>query len=208
MDYEGIQPRHFRRQTMRVHIATSRQIGERCIEFARKKYDLVGIDECDVFISVMYDKLVSEHFISSKVRCLNFHPGLLPEYRGSGAFSWSIINGERFCGVTLHELETDIDSGGIIDQRMFPVEVTDTAESLFKKGMDGIYDLFTTHLDSLIAGTYETKSQNQSAARTYYRRDLERQRDLTRFVKAFTFSGKNPAYFVNARGEKVELRYE
>jgi len=191
---------------MKVHLATSRPIGEKCIRWAEfDGFEFSSMEDCDVFISVMYDKLVSEEFIASKKRCVNFHPGLLPEQRGSGAFSWSIINGDRFCGVTLHELETDIDSGPIIETAIFEVEPTDTAETLYEKGMNAIFDLFRQFFGKIIEGSYETMPQDSAKAKVYYRRDLQRQRDLTRFVRAFTFDGKEPAFYIRKDGTKMNL---
>jgi methionyl-tRNA formyltransferase len=193
-----------------VHLATSRPIGERCIrwveEQAFKGLTLVADPEkSDVFISVMYDSLVSEAFIEKR-RCYNFHPGILPEYRGSGAFSWAIINGEKRCGVTLHELETGIDSGPVIATCTFPIEPWDTAETLFGKGMDGIFSLFCDYFLKIIYGDYLATPQDEARARTYYRKDLRAAADLTRFVRAFAFAGKECAYYVNAQGRRIDLK--
>lgn len=197
-----------------VHVASARPIGKECLAWAGANmpsgWMLTDSPEaCDVFVSVMHDELVSERFINGKEgrRCYNFHPGLLPEYRGSGAFSWAIINGERETGVTLHELDVDIDHGPIIDVWRFSIMPADTAGSLFDKAMEGMEWLFRTYFHHLLFETYQVPyRQDERKARLYYRRDLQRARDLTRFVRAFTFGGKEPAYYVNAKGERVEVR--
>lgn len=181
------------------------------MEFAYKNltddYRIVTDPEsCDVFISVLYSNLVSEEFISKR-RCYNFHPGILPQYRGAGAFSWAIINGEKRCGVTLHELDVDIDTGPILDTHTFAVEAWDTAETLFKKGMDAIYEKFKQWFVYLVTGKIPYESKPQDGGHTYYRKDLRAAQDLTRFVRAFTFEGKEPAYYTDRNGNKVELRW-
>lgn len=194
---------------MKVHIATSREIGRKCRKWA-EGHD--GIDfvtdpnDCEVFISVMYGHLVSEEFIAKR-RCYNFHPGILPQYRGSGAFSWAIINGDKRCGITLHELDVDIDTGPIIAVESFPIEAWDTAQTLHAKGMDAMQTLFERWFVRLLTKDYPTAEQNDDSAHTYYRKDLQAKRDLTRVVRAFTFDNKEPAFYVDRNGNKVELRW-
>ena len=95
----------------KVHIATSRpeEIGNRCRTYASHNlpngFELTDVPaECDVFISVLYDTLITEEFIAAR-RAYNFHPGILPDFRGAGAFSWALLNKEKETGITLHSKE-------------------------------------------------------------------------------------------------------
>lgn len=188
---------------LKIHLATSRAIGEKCKAWAKEQgYKLVGIDECDVFISVMYDKIIPEEFIKEH-RCYNFHPGVLPWYRGAGAYSWAIINGEFETGVTLHRIDKDIDHGEVISIHRFPITKEDTAEMLFRKAENEIFLMFMVFLPVLVSG--EVISMQQEEGRIYYRKDLDKAKDLTRYVRAFTFEGKDNCYYYNSRGEKIEL---
>lgn len=190
---------------MQAHIATSRLIGER-IKATRK--DFTTAQECDIFISVLYDTIISEDYIRSKKRCFNFHPGILPEYRGSGAYSWAIINGEKETGVTLHEIDKSVDHGNIIDIVKFPILPTDTAESLFRKAEDVIMAMFTEWYPKLITLDYRSYPQDESKARMYYRMDLDAMRDLTKYVRAFTFKGKPCAYYKDSNNNDHTLEWE
>lgn len=188
---------------MKLCIATSRPIGERCAVIAKELgYELVDSDVCDVFISVLFDQIIPESFIRSKP-CFNFHPGILPWYRGAGAYSWAIINGEMEAGVTLHEIDKDIDHGDVIDIERFPILFEDTAETLFVSAEKTIEFMFRHWLPKLTKGDYQAVKQD--AGRIYYRRDLEKVKNLTRFIRAFTFKGKENAYYINAKGEKIYL---
>lgn len=190
---------------MKIHIATSRPIGERCIQWAKEQgYELTSMEECEIFISVLYDTLITQHFINSKAGCFNFHPGILPEYRGSGAYSWVIINEEKVTGVTLHQIERSIDGGGIIDMQAFEIKPNDTAESLFRQAEELISQMFKHWLPKLIASDF--KLMFNMGGKIYYRKDLEKAKDLTRFIRAFTFEGKENAYYINAKGEKIYLK--
>lgn len=194
---------------MKVYIATSRPIGEECRRWAHWNlppgFEWGSMDDCDIFISVLYDKIVPAEFIAGK-KCFNFHPGLLPQYRGAGAFSWVLINGEKHTGVTLHEIDKDIDHGAIITRGMFEILPEHTAEDLFNLAMAQILTMFKFWFKLIITNDYG-KRRFPINRKIYLRKDLEEAKDLTRFVKALTFKGKENAYFINARGEKKYLDY-
>ncbi len=56
----------------------------------------------------------------------NLHPGPLPHYAGLNAPSWAIYRGERTHGVTLHWMDSGIDTGPIAYASTFPIEPDDT----------------------------------------------------------------------------------
>ena len=197
---------------IKVFIASSRsqEIGERCREYADdhlpEGYVLCDSpDLCDIFISVLYDTIVSKKFIESKIRCVNFHPGVLPDYRGAGAYSWAIINKEKFTGVTLHEIDHNIDSGPIIDIQTTLIHPQDTAESLFGRCMDILYEMFQDYFIQILSGSYQDSPN--VGGNIYLRKDLENAKDITHIVRAFTFKGKENAYFYNHDNKKIFLNY-
>lgn len=198
--------------TCQVHIATSRpdEIGTRCRDYAAANvpdgFALTDDPEaCDVFISVLYDTLLTPEFLEGR-RCFNFHPGLLPDYRGAGAYSWAIINGESETGVTLHVIDQDIDHGPIIDRATTPISDCDTSHTLFVRSMDLLYELFRLWWPRLLSGDHPLRPNE--GGHVYRRADLERQRDLTRFVRAFTFDGKPNAFFSDAAGTEHALEFQ
>lgn len=196
---------------MRIYIATSRTIGERCRKWAKENtsFNIVDdMDKCDIFISVLYDKLISEEFIASKKDCFNFHPGILPGFRGAGAFSWSIINQEKETGITLHKIDADIDHGEIIDIRKFPITDKDTAYSLFTKAEVVLFQMFINWLPRLVNRKYKTYKQDKNNSRIYYRKDLEETKDLTKYIRALYFPNKESAYYYNSNGNKIYINYK
>lgn len=60
----------------------------------------------------------------------NLHPGPLPRYAGLNAPSWAIYHGERRHGVTVHRMESGIDTGEIAFQETFPIADSDTGLSV------------------------------------------------------------------------------
>ncbi len=62
---------------------------------------------------------------------INYHPSLLPKYRGGSAMNWAIINGEQETGVTIHQIDEGVDTGPIIIQKRVPIDPDDTLKSLY-----------------------------------------------------------------------------
>lgn len=49
---------------------------------------------------------------------VNFHPSMLPRYRGPAPVAWAIRNGETEIGVTLHRMAPDLDAGPLLAQAL------------------------------------------------------------------------------------------
>lgn len=198
---------------IKVYIATSRPIGEKCIAHAKKRmpkgYQLTDVmEDCDILISVMYDTLLTEEFIKSR-RCYNFHPGILPRWRGCGAFSMAILNGDENFGITLHQIDAGVDTGYIISTLEFPILPTDDVNSLFQKGMVMMYNMFTLNLPSILVGDYgyATPSKEGYVSNYTSRRELEGKLDITNMVRAFSFPGKSPLFYTDRNGNKVTISW-
>lgn len=85
-------------------------------------------------------------------RCLNFHPGLLPEYAGLHTHQWAIRNGEREFGVTIHRIERRLDAGAIVGQVRFPIKAEDTGLTLFGRCLGTGAELFSRIIAQIIRG--------------------------------------------------------
>jgi len=197
----------------KVYIASSREIGKQCIDWAKNNlpngFSITNnLDESDIFISVLYDKLIPISFIKNR-KCFNFHPGILPQYRGAGVYSWAIINGEDKTGITLHLIDDGIDSGDIIEVRAFPIDkATDTAQTLFDRGNKIMLMMFKNWFHLLLNDEYIAIKQDETKAGIYYRKDLSKAKDLTRFIRALTFNGKESAYYLNNNGDKIYIKFQ
>jgi len=195
----------------KVCILTSRNVGQECIKWSKSNtppgFELTqDLQTADIVISVMYEKLIKKEQMKNKV-CFNFHPGTLPEYRGSGVFSWAIINQERKMGITLHLIDSGMDTGDIIEIRQFLISKQDTAHSLFLKGEKTILKMFKDWYFDLLNNNYIASPQALKEGKNYYIKDLQKAKNLTKFVKAFYFPEKEPAYFYNDRMEKIYIHY-
>ncbi len=83
--------------------------------------------------------------------CLNFHFGLLPQYRGADAIFWEIRNREPFGAVTVHKMESGLDTGPILIQQKVPIQATDTY-GVHMSNLGGAAMAVTHQLLTLLSG--------------------------------------------------------
>ncbi|MBT8328446.1 MAG: methionyl-tRNA formyltransferase [Desulfofustis sp.] len=62
---------------------------------------------------------------------INYHPSLLPKFRGGSAINWAIINGETETGVTIHFIDEGVDTGPILLQEKVDITSDDTVKSVY-----------------------------------------------------------------------------
>lgn len=74
------------------------------------------IQPCDHGIISGFNQIFREKTIGCFANLVNFHPSLLPLYRGPVPSYWCIKNGENYTGFTLHKVSPEIDRGEILYQ--------------------------------------------------------------------------------------------
>lgn len=88
----------------------------------------------DVICVVAYGKIIPKEILGiPKYGCVNVHPSLLPQYRGSAPIQWAILNGDKETGVTTMYLDEGMDSGDIILQTKTPIDKDETSGELWDR---------------------------------------------------------------------------
>ncbi|MEO6523475.1 MAG: formyltransferase family protein [Mucilaginibacter sp.] len=72
-------------------------------------------------------------------RCINFHGGLLPKYKGADPVFWQIKNGEKNGGFSIHIMTSELDAGPVLLTEEMPIYPGET------------YGLYTQRLGMLAA---------------------------------------------------------
>jgi len=62
---------------------------------------------------------------------IQYHPSLLPRYRGPSSINWPIIKGDRETGLTIFRPTEGLDEGPIVLQKTVPIGPEDTLGSLY-----------------------------------------------------------------------------
>src|SRR5882757_8947901 len=62
---------------------------------------------------------------------IQYHPSLLPAYRGPSAINWPIIKGETETGLSIFWPDNGLDTGDVLLQKKTPISDTDTLGSVY-----------------------------------------------------------------------------
>ncbi len=82
--------------------------------------------QADLQIVVAFRMLPEVVWNMPPMGTVNLHGSLLPQYRGAAPIHWAVINGEKETGVTTFRLKHEIDTGGILLQKKFPIGEDET----------------------------------------------------------------------------------
>jgi len=96
---------------------------------------------------------------------IQFHPSLLPKYRGPSAINWAIARGETQTGLTIFRPSDGLDEGAVILQKTCSIGPDETLgevyfNKLFPLGVAALLEA----ADAVVAGQYRTDEQDESQA--------------------------------------------
>ena len=119
-----------------------------------------------IFISLEYDTIIKPTYFKTD-QLYNIHFSKLPSYKGMYTSVMPLLNGENTSGVTLHKIDSGIDTGDIIEQITFDITVEDTARDLYYNYLHYGFQLFKTKISDIINGNILAHPQNKLQS-TYY----------------------------------------
>lgn len=95
---------------------------------------------------------------------LNIHPSLLPKYRGPTPVQEAILNGDEETGVTIIELDEEVDHGPILTQVKEPIFENDTAQTLYERLFKIGANLLSQTINQYIKNEIKPSEQDHSKA--------------------------------------------
>lgn len=122
----------------------------------------------NLFLVVSYARILPKDILNiPKYKTLNVHPSLLPKFRGPSPIRSTILTDERKTGVTIIELDEEMDHGPIVTQKEmiiapehWPLRGRELDEALARLGGA----LLASTLPDWISGTITPKEQDHDAA--------------------------------------------
>ena len=114
----------------------------------------------DLIVVVAFRMLPEILWKIPKYGTINVHASLLPEYRGAAPINWSIINGEKYTGVSTFFINNKIDTGEIIDQSKIAINNNETAGDIHDKLMELGGALLIKSIDKIFSSK-RVLTQNQ-----------------------------------------------
>ena len=169
----------------------------------------------DVFVSAAYPQIFASALLSVPPRgAVNFHPSLLPRFRGAHPHFWAIATGAATSGITAHFMTPRIDDGDVIEQTGFPI-IDLTYSQLYAKIVAETPEL-VRRVAALLADPSATPRPQDASQVTQFRNDrdvhrrifwrvhsAEHVRNLCRTEKAFCFLRGQPVTPLGATVSKA-----
>ncbi len=113
----------------------------------------------DLGVLAWWPKILKKPLIDvPKNGFVNTHPSLLPYNRGKNYKFWAIVERNPF-GVSLHRVNSGIDTGEVIAQKEIDYDWTDSGETLYEKAQEKMVALFRQTYPALRTGVFESRPQ-------------------------------------------------
>ena len=152
--------------------------------------DFIRAQQPDLGVVVGTYILKAEVFELPRLGSVNLHSGKVPEYRGSAPAFWELYNGETEVGITIHQVETELDAGPIFKQTIVPLDPAPAGDpmryiaayrrdQLLPRGVE----LLVETVSEIASGGAVSAPQAVEAARTYPYPDYRAVKALRRRVQ-------------------------
>lgn len=140
------------------------KLGVPYFEIARKKFESKEAFEAamaskieevraDWIVLAGFMRILSDDFVERYWgRIINIHPAYLPAFPGAHGIRDAFEAGVSETGVTVHFVDTGVDTGQIILQKKVPVLAGDTLETLEERVHALEYELYPEALRKILAG--------------------------------------------------------
>ncbi|RUM46411.1 MAG: methionyl-tRNA formyltransferase [Desulfocapsa sp.] len=88
----------------------------------------------DLIVVAAYGRILPSSILElPPLGCINIHGSLLPRHRGAAPIQWAILAGDKEAGVTIMQMDENMDTGNILLPASIPVTDEETAGGLFEK---------------------------------------------------------------------------
>jgi methionyl-tRNA formyltransferase len=120
----------------------------------------------DLQVMAFVTLFVPEEFLNIPTYgSIQYHPSLLPAYRGASAINWPIIKGETETGLSIFWPDNGLDTGDVLIQKKTPISGKDTLgtvyfDRLFPMGVEAMLE----SVDLVKAGKAPRIKQDESKA--------------------------------------------
>lgn len=94
-----------------------------------------ALRECNADLGIVLGTRILKPttFSIPRLGCINLHKGKVPEYRGMPPGFWELYDGATTAGVTVHFVDSKLDTGDIVATEEFEISPRETPDTLAEK---------------------------------------------------------------------------
>jgi len=122
--------------------------------------------QADIGIMAFVLQFAPQAFVNiPRLGTIQYHPSLLPRYRGPSSINWPMIRGDKETGLSIFRPSDGLDEGLVVLQKKTPIAEDDTLGSvyfdrLFPMGVQAMLEA----ADLVFAGKHQETMQDESLA--------------------------------------------
>lgn len=169
-----------------------------------------ALENYDLLLVVAYGLLLTPKILAKpKYGCINIHASLLPRWRGAAPIQRAIEAGDIETGITIMQMDKDLDTGDILKQISCPINDDDTSGILH----DRIANISAENINDILAKIVGNKfiviNQDNSKA-TYAKKITKHEAKLDWKKSAIELERKirayNPSPVAHTNFNGIDLR--
>ena len=164
----------------------------------------------DIVLAIAYGRILSNEILKiPKHGFLNLHFSLLPAYRGAAPVQRSILNGDVTTGISIFQIDENLDTGPIYVQKEFRIPENSTSEEVLRDLSNLGASSFDAVLEMINLGVAPTA---QSTTGVSFAPKITKEeakidwhlpaKKITDAVRAFT---PNPGAWTSHRGSSLKI---
>ena len=124
----------------------------------------------DLMIVTAYGLLLPPDVLAiPRLGCINLHASLLPRWRGAAPIQRAIQAGDAETGITLMQMDADLDTGAMLAARRLTIAEGETTGELQQRLAELAADVMIENLDPLLAGELTAEPQPDEQATYAYK---------------------------------------
>ena len=178
---------------------------------SRNEYmdNIEGLSD-SLIICAGYKKIIDKDLLSANT-FINIHYSLLPKYRGLHSTVWSILNGEKYLGLSIHLMNEFIDDGDIIYQHKVKNDLITSAPRYMELFNEFLENNLGEIIERFVSGQLSPVKQDKSKATWVGKRNLNDCKiNFSRsnsYLNAFfrCLQDPYPLPFFEHKGAKIEV---
>ncbi|AJC50361.1 methionyl-tRNA formyltransferase [Coxiella endosymbiont of Amblyomma americanum] len=133
------------------------------VSFRKEEEKKIRNLQADIMVVVSYGLFLPKNILTAyRFGCINVHASLLPRWRGASPVQYAILSGDQKTGITIIQINEQLDAGDILIQKSCYIKVEDTSDTLYKRLSSLASNLLINILDNIELGTVQAVKQNES----------------------------------------------
>lgn len=131
------------------------------VKHINDEFSIKRLDEFkpDIIFVIGWSQILSAKALATAKWVVGAHASKLPENRGSAPVNWSLIKDQKSTGNTLIRLLEGVDTGDILAQREFRIDLFDSCKTLYDKVAVSNSEMVVDFCYSVLEGTVNEQKQ-------------------------------------------------